>query len=56
MFTRSLAFCALLVVAGGAPASTPLRSGPPVGSPNNRSGFLPTWVTGPCAAQRLCPV
>ncbi len=33
-----------------------LRSGPPVGSENDRSGFRPQIVTGPSAGQRLCPV
>jgi hypothetical protein len=38
------------------PARPPLHSGPPVGAKNNRSGFFPQFVTGPCAGQNLCPV
>ena len=37
-------------------ADTPLRSGPPVGARNDRSGFVPRFVTGPTAGKRLCPV
>ena len=37
-------------------ADGPLRSGPPVGARNDRDGFCPKWVTGPCAGKRLCPV
>lgn len=47
---------ALLVFTGTMLAESPLRSGPPVGSRNDRGGFLPQWVTGPCAGKRLCPV
>lgn len=55
---RSLAgaACALLMLAAPIQADNPLRSGPPVGSANNRRGFFPQWVTGPCAGQSLCPV
>ena len=58
MASRSLAgaTCALLLLAGPILADNPLRSGPPVGSRNNRRGFFPQWVTGPCAGQSLCPV
>ncbi len=58
MSTRLLAgaACAFLLLAGSMPANSPLRSGPPVGSPNNRDGFFPNWVTGPGAGKRLCPV
>ena len=50
------AVCAFLMLAGTAPADSRLRSGPPVGAANNRAGFFPQWVTGPCAGQSLCPV
>jgi hypothetical protein len=50
------AACALLTLAGPLPADAPLRSGPPVGAANDREGFRPQWVTGPCAGKRLCPV
>jgi hypothetical protein len=48
--------CSLVVIAGDLSAQEPLRSGPPVGAPNNRRGFSPQWVTGPCAGKHLCPV
>ena len=48
--------CAVLMLAGALRADGPLHSGPPVGSPNDRNGFFPQWVTGPCAGKRLCPV
>jgi hypothetical protein len=48
--------CALFLLAGAVHAGSPLPSGPQVGSRNNRSGFLPRWVTGPCAGKQLCPV
>jgi hypothetical protein len=35
-------------------AEDPLRSGPPVGAKNNRSGFRPQFVTGP--GMPRCPV
>jgi hypothetical protein len=50
------AACAVLLLAGPVPADEPLRSGPPVGAANDRDGFLPQWVSGPCAGKRLCPV
>jgi hypothetical protein len=50
------AVCALLLLTSPALAGGPLRSGPPVGSANDRQGFLPQWVSGPCAGKRLCPV
>jgi hypothetical protein len=50
------AACAFLLLAGPLQANGPLRSGPPVGSANDRRGFCPQWVTGPCAGKRLCPV
>lgn len=45
-----------LLLAAPMQADGPLQSGPPVGARNNRSGFMPQWVTGPCANERLCPV
>ena len=45
-----------VLLAGGASAAEPLASGPPVGSKNDRDGFFPQWVSGPCAGMRLCPV
>jgi hypothetical protein len=56
MAPRLLAACALLLLAGPMEAKSPLRSGPEVGSLNERNGFFPQWVTGPCAGKRLCPV
>jgi hypothetical protein len=58
MAPRSLAgaACVLLLLAGSTQADPPLQSGPPVGSTNNRGGFFPKWVTGPCAGKQLCPV
>jgi hypothetical protein len=58
MASRLLAGSAFtfLLLAGSMQADEPLRSGPPVGSPNNRSGFLPQWVSGPTAGKHLCPV
>jgi hypothetical protein len=50
------AACTVLVLAATLQADDPLRSGPPVGARNNRPGFTPKWVTGPCAGERLCPV
>jgi hypothetical protein len=41
---------------GAAPARVPLKSGPPVGARNDRSGFIPQLVAGPAAGVRLCPV
>jgi hypothetical protein len=46
----------LLLLAGPLPADPPLKSGPPVGARNNRSGFFIDWLTGNCAGQNLCPV
>ncbi len=50
------ASCAFLVLAGLVQAENPLQSGPPVGARNDRTGFFPQWLTGPCAGKRLCPV
>jgi hypothetical protein len=35
-------------------AEEPLKSGPAVGARNNRSGFVPKYVSGP--GQPRCPV
>jgi hypothetical protein len=48
--------CSLLVLPGDLNSSEPLKSGPQVGSANDREGFTPKWVTGPCAGNSLCPV
>jgi hypothetical protein len=37
-------------------AEGPLKSGPPVGADNDRSGFRPQFVAGPSAGKSLCPV
>lgn len=47
---------AVLMLAGTSLADEPLKSGPPVGSRNNRGAFMPNFVTGPLAGQRYCPV
>jgi hypothetical protein len=47
---------AALLLGGSARAEDPLRSGPPVGAANDRSGFVPQYVTGPLVGQRRCPV
>lgn len=47
----------LQVLAGNALAEMPpLRSGPPVGAKNNRSGFFPNYVAGAFTGERRCPV
>jgi len=56
MVARLLAASALLLLAGSVEADRPVQSGPQIGSLNNRNGFFPQWVTGPCAGKRLCPV
>jgi hypothetical protein len=58
MSARLIASAALAAVllGGDVQAQDPLKSGPPVGARNNRSGFFPQLVTGPWAGQRLCPV
>jgi hypothetical protein len=33
-----------------------LKSGPQVGSENDRDGFRPRFVAGPSAGKNLCPV
>jgi len=50
------AACVLVFLGGAVEANEPLKSGPQVGSRNDRDGFLPNWITGPCAGKRLCPV
>jgi hypothetical protein len=52
----SFAACAFVMLACPMRADSPLRSGPPVGAANDRDGFFPQWVTGPCAGKHLCPV
>jgi hypothetical protein len=47
---------AALLLCGGAQAEGPLKSGPPVGARNDRSGFLTQLLTGPTTGQTLCPV
>lgn len=37
-------------------AADNLKSGPPVGAKNDRSGFRPRFVTGPSTGRSLCPV
>jgi hypothetical protein len=58
MTPRLIAISALAAVLLGSPvqAEDPLKSGPPVGARNNRSGFFPQHVAGPTAGQRRCPV
>ncbi len=58
MTSRLIASAALaaLLMGGNVRAEDPLKSGPQVGAKNNRSGFLPQFVTGPLAGQRRCPV
>lgn len=50
----SAAFATILL--GNVQAGDPLKSGPPAGTPNNRSGFRPQFVTGPSTGQSRCPV
>ena len=50
------AVLAAALLGGPVPADGPLKSGPPVGAKNNRSGFYPNWVAGFCAGQHICPV
>jgi len=47
---------AVLLLGGKVQAEVPLKSGPPVGAENDRSGFRPQFVAGPSTGQRLCPV
>jgi hypothetical protein len=41
---------------GNVRAEAPLKSGPPVGAENDRSGFRPQFVAGPSTGRSLCPV
>jgi hypothetical protein len=56
MKARTILFPVVLLLAGGTAAADDLKSGPPVGARNNRSGFYPQWVAGPGAGERRCPV
>ena len=58
MTPRLMAGAALaaLLLAGAGLADPPLKSGPPVGARNNRTGFYPQYVAGPGTGQRRCPV
>ncbi len=47
---------AVLLLGGSSQAETLLKSGPPVGADNGRSGFKPQFITGPSAGKNLCPV
>ena len=51
--SAALAACLL---GASVPVAIPLKSGSPVGSENDRSGFRPQHVAGATAGQRLCPV
>jgi hypothetical protein len=53
---RPMMSLAVLLLAGSLVTADDLKSGPPVGCENNRSGFKPQFVTGPSAGQNLCPV
>jgi hypothetical protein len=58
MIPRLIASAALtaFMMGGIGQAQVPLKSGPPVGASNDRSGFYPNWVAGFCANQHICPV
>jgi hypothetical protein len=58
MNTRFIAGATLaaLLFGGHLLAWDPIRSGPPVGAQNDRSGFRPAFIAGPTGGQRLCPV
>lgn len=53
--SRALSLTVVLLT-GGVATAADLRSGPPVGAANDRSGFRPQFVAGPSAGQRYCPV
>jgi hypothetical protein len=55
MLGATLSLTAVLFV-GSPPAALELKSGPPVGARNNRSGFYPQFVSGASAGQSFCPV
>lgn len=48
------AVLAAVLLGGSVAANDALKSGPPVGARNNRSGFFPQFVTGP--GEPRCPV
>ncbi len=57
MTARLLTVPALVVIFGGSVrGENSLKSGPPVGASNNRSGFKPLLVAGPATGKNLCPV
>jgi hypothetical protein len=56
MTRRSTLTLAVVLLAGSVAAAEDLKSGPPVGAGNDRSGFKPQFVAGPSAGQKLCPV
>jgi hypothetical protein len=47
---------AALLLGSTVQAVAPLKSGPPVGASNDRSGFKPLLVAGPATGKNLCPV
>ena len=53
---RSTLSLAVVLLATSAIVAGDLKSGPPVGAANDRSGFRPQLVTGPSAGKSLCPV
>lgn len=53
-FVAGVVFATVLVGGSAQADFPPLKSGPPVGAGNNRSGFRPQFVTGP--GKRRCPV
>ena len=55
-FIASAALAAVLFGGSVRAEGPPLKSGPQVGTENDRSGFRPQFVAGPSAGQRLCPV
>ena len=56
MTRRSTLALAVVLIAGGVAAAADLKSGPPRGAGNDRSGFRPKFVAGPSAGKSLCPV
>jgi hypothetical protein len=56
MTLRSTLSLAVVLLAGSAAAADDLKSGPPVGARNDRSGFRPELLTGPAPGKSLCPV
>jgi len=47
---------AIILLCGRVQAADPLKSGPQVGAKNDRSGFVPKFVAGAGAGERMCPV